>query len=125
MQSALPFQQIQKYEKGANRIGSSRLFRIAQLLSVSVQFFFDDMPPDVADETTCFAESDRVLMLEDFVVTLECLQLNRTFSKIESSHVRKRLIDLAKTIADQHNKYPLYAVTVRSRIASSPWPPAR
>lgn len=97
----LTFQQIQKYEKGANRIGSSRLFRISQLLGVSVQFFFDDIPPDIVGEATGFAESDPTPMVMDFVGTPEGVQLNRAFSRITNQNVRRRVVDLAKALATE------------------------
>ncbi len=97
----LTFQQVQKYEKGANRIGAGRLFRIAQLLGVSVQFFFDDAPDSQMQPGTGFAESDPTPMLMDFVNTPEGIHLNRAFAAIQDASVRKRIVDLAKAIADQ------------------------
>ena len=95
----LTFQQIQKYEKGANRIGASRLFRISQLLGVSVQFFFDDIAPEIAGKAAGFAETEPSPMVMDFVSTPEGIQLNRAFSQIDSPNVRRRIVDLAKALA--------------------------
>ncbi|MEQ1890180.1 MAG: helix-turn-helix transcriptional regulator [Alphaproteobacteria bacterium] len=97
----LTFQQVQKYEKGANRIGAGRLFRIAQLLGVSVQFFFDDAPGGQGPGAMGFAENDTTPMLLDFVNTPEGIHLNRAFASIKDSATRKRLVDLAKAIAGQ------------------------
>ena len=97
----LTFQQIQKYEKGANRIGAGRLFRSAQLLGVSVQFFFDDAPGSQAPGAMGFAENDTAPMLMDFVHTPEGIHLNRAFAAIKDSATRKRFVDLAKAIAGQ------------------------
>lgn len=97
----LTFQQVQKYEKGANRIGAGRLFRISQLLGVSVQFFFDDAPDTSAGMSAGFAESDPSAMLMDFVNTPEGIYLNRAFSAIKDPIIRKRLVDLTKALAGQ------------------------
>ena len=68
----LTFQQIQKYEKGANRIGASRLYQIAQILGVAVQFFFDDMPEgQKGDDLTGFADGDSTPYVMDFVSSSE------------------------------------------------------
>ncbi|MDP1671046.1 MAG: helix-turn-helix transcriptional regulator, partial [Alphaproteobacteria bacterium] len=95
----LTFQQVQKYEKGANRVGAGRLFRIAQLLGVSVQFFFDDAPNEVSESGLGFAESDPAPMLMDFVNSSEGMQLNRHFAAIKDQSVRKRIVDLVKALA--------------------------
>ncbi len=98
---SLTFQQVQKYEKGANRIGAGRLFRIAQLLGVSVQFFFDDAPGAQAGSRMGFSESDPTPMLMDFVNTPEGIHLNRAFAGVRDPAVRKRIVDLIKALADQ------------------------
>lgn len=100
----LTFQQIQKYEKGANRIGASRLFQIAQILGVSVQFFFDDMPDAAfgrAEDPGGFYESDPAPLVMDFVSSSEGLELNKSFSQIGDPHVRKKIIDLIKSLGEQ------------------------
>lgn len=102
----LTFQQIQKYEKGANRIGSSRLYKISQLLGVSVQFFFDDMPMEAAGEAAGFSENDSTPMIMDFVSTPEGVQLNRAFSRIDSADVRRRVVDLVKSLAQNSESEP-------------------
>ncbi len=101
----LTFQQVQKYEKGTNRIGASRLFQIAAILGVEVQFFFDDMPSEVikgmpAKPAGGMKDGDTMPFVMDFVSSSEGLQLNRHFTKIEEPAVRKRVLDLIKTLAD-------------------------
>ncbi len=91
----LTFQQIQKYEKGANRIGSSRLYQIAQILGVQVQFFFEDMAGITPGN---FSDSDSAPYVMDFVRSSEGLQLNRAFANIDDPRVRKRLLELIKTL---------------------------
>lgn len=91
----LTFQQIQKYEKGQNRIGSSRLFMLAQILSVPVQFFFDDMP-DHLGAAPVEGETPAVM---SFVGSSEGLRLNQAFSRLDDGETRKRIVDLVETLA--------------------------
>ncbi len=98
----LTFQQIQKYEKGANRIGASRLYQIAQILGVSVQFFFDDMPQEhTIPKNEGLSESDPAPFVMDFVSSAEGLQLNRSYTRISDAHVRKRLLELVKSLSSE------------------------
>ena len=99
-QLGLTFQQIQKYEKGANRIGASRLFQIAQIFDVPVQFFFDDMSKVKKPPAGRFAEVDTAPSVMDFVRSSEGLQLNRAYSNISDGKVRKKVLDLVKALGD-------------------------
>lgn len=97
----LTFQQIQKYEKGANRIGASRLYRIAQVLGVSVDFFFQDLPDEVSDsaaEGRLDPGSDPVM---GFLGSVEGLQLNAAYASIKDQDVRRRILDLIKALASK------------------------
>ena len=102
-QLGLTFQQVQKYEKGANRVGASRLFAIARILDVPVQFFFEDMTEATSDVAPGRAdgmrEADETPFIMDFVSSSEGLQLNTAFSKIENVETRRKLVDLVKTLA--------------------------
>lgn len=99
----LTFQQIQKYEKGANRIGASRLYQIAQILDVPVQFFFEDMAEEhKAGASGGFSEADPAPVVMDFVSSAEGLQLNRSYTRIADANVRKRLLDLVKSLSHEH-----------------------
>ncbi len=94
----ITFQQIQKYEKGANRIGASRLQQIAKILGVPVEFFFDGAPSgDVG--ATGLAEMPQPSLVSDFMSTSEGVQLTRAFVRIEDPQVRRRLIDLVESLA--------------------------
>lgn len=95
----LTFQQVQKYEKGANRIGASRLYQISQILGVSVQFFFDDMPVPEGEQAEGFAEGQGSPYVMDFVSSAEGLQLNRAFTRINQPAVRKKLLELVKSLS--------------------------
>lgn len=92
----LTFQQVQKYEKGANRIGASRLYQISQVLGVPVQFFFDDMPASENDSSS--SEGAAAPYVMDFVSSAEGLQLNRAFTRIDQPAVRKKLLELVKSL---------------------------
>jgi transcriptional regulator with XRE-family HTH domain len=97
----LTFQQVQKYEKGANRIGASRLQQIAKVLGVPVEFFFDGSPqtPDGPPPEAGFAESPSSAYVVDFLTSAEGVQLNRAFSRIRDARVRRRIIDLVAAVA--------------------------
>jgi len=100
----LTFQQVQKYEKGANRVGASRLFAISNILEVPVEFFFADMPSSIAGsekngDTMGMTEPDETSFVMDFVSSSEGLQLNTAFKKIESQETRRKIVDLVKTLA--------------------------
>jgi transcriptional regulator with XRE-family HTH domain len=97
----LTFQQVQKYERGANRIGSSRLFDLSRVLDVPIGFFFDEMPGDVAArspaQTRGMAE-DPVSYELDPMAKRETLELVRAYYKITDPHIRKRLFELTKAL---------------------------
>src|SRR5579863_7523643 len=89
----ITFQQIQKYEKGANRIGASRLQELARILQVPPSFFFDGAPSGQTPGSG-FAEPDAGAYVVDFLSTSEGLQLNRAFALIRDPLVRRRILDL-------------------------------
>jgi transcriptional regulator with XRE-family HTH domain len=97
----LTFQQIQKYEKGTNRIGASRLFQLSQILDVPMSFFFEDAPVKSGTAAHAgFAESKTESFLLDFLNTREGLELNRAFVKVSDPKVRRKIIDLVRSLAD-------------------------
>ena len=101
----LTFQQVQKYEKGTNRISASRLQQISKTLKVPPSFFFDGAPagewqaPSLAEDTL----SSQVV---DFLSTTEGLQLNRGFARIRDPKVRKKIIDLVLALANSEEALP-------------------
>ena len=97
----LTFQQVQKYERGTNRIGSSRLFVLSRILDVPVSFFFDDMAQEIAVGQPGFAEAAQVLFDQDNLAKRETLELVRAYYKIKDAPVRKQLFDLVKAIGGQ------------------------
>ncbi len=97
----LTFQQVQKYERGTNRISSSRLFLLSRILDVPVSFFFDDMAPEVALGQPGFAEAAQANFDQDSLAKRETLELVRAYYKITDAGVRKRLFDLVKAVGGQ------------------------
>jgi transcriptional regulator with XRE-family HTH domain len=97
----LTFQQVQKYERGTNRIGSSRLFLLSRILDVPVSFFFDDMSPEIASGQAGFAEAAQANFDQDDLAKRETLELVRAYYKITDAGVRKRLFDLVKAVGGQ------------------------
>ena len=95
----ITFQQIQKYEKGTNRVGASRLQAIANILGVPVAFFFEDLPGPEGDANRGFAEDPSAAFAIDFCTSSEGLQLNRAFVRISDLKVRRRIIELVKSLA--------------------------
>lgn len=95
----ITFQQIQKYEKGANRIGASRLQHIAKILGVPVEFFFDGAPSGDVGLASGFGELPQPSFVSDFMATSEGVQLTRAFVRITDGQVRRRLIDLVEALA--------------------------
>ena len=97
----LTFQQVQKYEKGTNRIGASRLQQISKTLNVPPAYFFEGAPAfdggdPVAHSAAAEAGSAYVV---DFLSTTEGLHLNRAFARIQDAKVRKRIVDLVTSLA--------------------------
>ncbi len=99
----LTFQQIQKYERGANRIGASRMFELSRVLDVPVSFFYDDMADDIKTP-----EGMRKRALQDVgqnayepdpLARRETLELVRAYYKIVDPKIRKRLFELTKTLS--------------------------
>lgn len=97
----LTFQQIQKYEKGINRIGASRLFELARVLGVKVQFFYDEAPVTDAPAAMAggFGERGADSYVFEFLNSREGLDLNRAFARITDPKVRRSVLDLVRTLA--------------------------
>ncbi len=96
---SLTFQQIQKYERGANRIGSSRIYQLSRILDVPVSFFFDDMSAEVSGRPMGLGEAEQSSYERDQLARRETLELVRAYYRIEDADVRKRLFELVKAVA--------------------------
>jgi transcriptional regulator with XRE-family HTH domain len=97
---SLTFQQVQKYEKGTNRIGASRLQQIAHILQVPVSFFFEGAP-SLAGPGDGLQEAPSPAYVSDFLATSEGLALTRAFTRIKEPKLRRRIVDLVKEIAGE------------------------
>ncbi|MBL8709397.1 MAG: helix-turn-helix domain-containing protein [Rhodospirillaceae bacterium] len=99
----LTFQQVQKYERGANRVSGSRLFDLAQVLDVPIAYFFEDMPGEVQKQSPSklmgVAAPEPIEFEFDPLARRETLELVRAYFKIPHAATRKRLADLVKALA--------------------------
>jgi transcriptional regulator with XRE-family HTH domain len=93
----LTFQQVQKYEKGMNRIGASRLQQISHILQVPVAFFFEGAPNALAPQGSASALS--IAEIDDFISDSEGLRLIRAFMRIDNATLRRRIVMLVQEIA--------------------------
>ena len=95
----LTFQQVQKYEKGANRIGASRLQQIAHILQVSVSFLFEGAPSVPGHHPDGLGEAPSPAYISDFLATSDGLALTKAFMGIKDAKLRRRIVDLVEQIA--------------------------
>ncbi len=96
----LTFQQVQKYEKGINRIGASRLFDLSQVLGVPVQFFYEELAVSGAAGAG-FGERPAENYAVEFLGSREGLELNKAFARITDSKVRRSIVDLVRAFAGE------------------------
>jgi transcriptional regulator with XRE-family HTH domain len=96
----LTFQQVQKYEKGTNRIGASRLQQISGILSVPVAFFFEGAPHS-GGHSGGMTEAPSPAYVADFLATSDGLSLTKAFMRIKNAKLRRRIVDLVEHIADE------------------------
>jgi transcriptional regulator with XRE-family HTH domain len=102
----LTFQQVQKYERGVNRVGASRLFDLSRVLDVPISFFFDDLPEilggmtpgTVRRQTAGFADAQDGFGGDDTLSRRETLELVRAYYRITDPSVRKRVFELIKSM---------------------------
>ena len=101
----LTFQQVQKYEKGVNRIGASRLFDLSQVLQVPIQFFYEEAPTTLdqanSDHGRGFAERGSESHIVEFLNTRDGLEMNKAFVRIKDTKLRGKIIGLVRALADK------------------------
>jgi transcriptional regulator with XRE-family HTH domain len=96
----LTFQQVQKYEKGTNRIGASRLQQIANILQVTVAFFFEGAPDLTGGRGQAGGkDAPSPAYVADFLATSDGLALTKAFMRIDDAKLRRRIVDLVEQIA--------------------------
>jgi transcriptional regulator with XRE-family HTH domain len=98
----LTFQQVQKYERGANRIGASRLYDLSRVLDVPVSFFFDDAPAGEMPPVPEGVEEEQAPVELDPMAKRETLELVRAYYRVTDPSVRKRLFELTKSLANAY-----------------------
>lgn len=98
----LTFQQVQKYEKGMNRIGASRLFDLSRILGVPVQFFYDELQTSTMEAhlVSGLGERPTESYVVEFLNTRDGLELNKAFVRIGDARVRRAIVDLVRSLAD-------------------------
>ena len=94
----ITFQQIQKYEKGTNRVGASRIQQISEILQVPVSFLFEGGPTGIPNAEG-FGEGTSPSYISDFLATSEGLALTRAFTRISDAKLRRSIVDLVEQIA--------------------------
>ncbi len=101
----LTFQQIQKYEKGTNRIGASRLFQLSKILDVPVGYFFEDAFSTNTPSSSVqgLHEPEQEGFLLEFLNSREGLDLNKAFAKIQDPKVRRRVIELVRALSEERS----------------------
>lgn len=97
------FQQVQKYERGANRVGASRLYRLSRVLEVPVQFFFEGLGEKSA--ASGMAEDDQTPIVYDFIQSSDGVSLAEAFSRIRDAKVRRRVLELVRTLAAEEEEF--------------------
>ena len=95
----LTFQQVQKYERGANRVSASKLYEIARSLKTSIAYFFEGLadptnPSDVGGD-------DGEQSVHDFLMTSEGLELAGLFPRVPQPRVRRRILELVRSLAEE------------------------
>jgi transcriptional regulator with XRE-family HTH domain len=102
----LTFQQVQKYEKGTNRIGASRLQQISNILQVPVAFFFEGAPHVEGSPPQSTEDVPSPAYVSDFLATSDGLSLTKAFMRIPDSKLRRRIVDLVEQIAGEESDPP-------------------
>ena len=101
----LTFQQVQKDEKGVNRIGASRLFDLSQVLQVPIQFFYEEAPGTLEQSSSHdnrgFADRNGESYIVEFLNTRDGLELNKAFVRVQDIKVRRAIVDLVRSLAGE------------------------
>ncbi|HEX3699770.1 MAG TPA: helix-turn-helix transcriptional regulator [Phenylobacterium sp.] len=92
----LTFQQVQKYERGANRVSASKLWEIARALKTNVAYFYEGLEDEAQDAPAGFMGANA----QEFLLTPEGLELAATFPKVRRAGLRRKVLDLVRAVAD-------------------------
>ena len=99
----ITFQQIQKYERGTNRIVASRLHDLSRVLDVPVGYFFSDMAEGTLPDSAPAPQEEAMAFAHDLMGERETLELVRSYYNISDPRIRKRLFDLVKSVSKAVN----------------------
>jgi len=97
----LTFQQVQKYEKGVNRIGAGRLYEIAGILGVPISFFYDDIEGDASRGAVSLGGAGEPSPVVDFMSSAEGIQLSVAFMRVKDVKVRRKILDLVRSLSKE------------------------
>jgi len=102
------FQQVQKYERGANRVGASRLWKLSEVLDVPVSFFYDGLSTEYggqSDSPALLSESpDQSPVVYDFINSTDGVSLAKAILKIKNKAVRRQILELARALGDHQDE---------------------
>jgi len=96
----LTFQQVQKYERGANRVSASKLYEIAVALETTTTYFFEGLADPAAVKAGGVGEPESEKFINDFLMSAEGLELAEMFSRLQSPKLRKRIVELVRTMVE-------------------------
>lgn len=102
----LTFQQVQKYEKGTNRVGASRIQQISEILQVPVSFLFEGGSTGASSRTEGMSEAPSPAYITDFLATSEGLALIRAFTRISDAKLRRSIVNMVEQIAARETPDP-------------------
>ena len=97
-QLGITFQQVQKYERGTNRVGASRLWKISQVLQVPIQYFYDGLKDGISDD---FSDNTQSPIIYEFINSSDGIALATAVSQIKNRAVRRQILELARSLAEQ------------------------
>ena len=96
----LTFQQVQKYERGSNRISASKLFEIGKILKVPIDYFFEGL--DEGEQIQSFSKSHSEQFVHGFLMTTEGIELAEAFPRIRNAKLRRRILELVRTLSEDN-----------------------
>ena len=99
-QLGITFQQVQKYERGTNRVGASRLWKISQVLQVPIQYFYDGLKDGISDDLSDNTQSP---VIYEFINSSDGIALATAVTQIKNRAVRRQILELARSLAEQEN----------------------
>lgn len=100
-QLGVTFQQVQKYERGTNRVGASRLWRLSQVLDVPISYFFEGLTNEI--EAGEFSDNDQTPIVYDFIKSSDGVALAKALSEIKDKAVRRQILELARSLGKSPN----------------------